>query len=413
MNGCTYHNQVAAMHRLLPSVPRKKASAAEASEPFGRLCFRSSAGVRGEEVGGLTFGLRFGGRASQSSLLLLNRTSTIAQPNHKSSIAHLNHKSSITYAWFKADVSTAQDYYPFGSLMPGRTYVAPTGAGYRFGFNGQQRDDEIAGPGNSMSALFWKYDARLGRRWNIDPVNIPSFSSYSTFMNNPILSSDPFGDKVKNGYDRDLQRANEKVKERTDALNQAQTRIGAAIGKARLAQAERRLSQINVLHRETENLIRNFEELNSTGFNDLDRLQDGNGTEVDVYLRIESNLNGRRFSTNIGEMEAERDLDGLTQVVPSSRSPVVKDDRSGIYLPVRSALYGKNTAVIIIDKNVHDKVRVLTHESGHAIYNVSNMLEYVIWLIDNPTTPPGGHGEGNPSGIEAYRRENEYLEKRK
>lgn len=34
--------------------------------------------------------------------------------------------------------------------MPGRTYVAPSNAAYRFGFNGMQRDDELKGPGNAL-----------------------------------------------------------------------------------------------------------------------------------------------------------------------------------------------------------------------------------------------------------------------
>lgn len=40
---------------------------------------------------------------------------------------------------------------------------------YRFGFNGQEKDDEMSGEGNTNTAEYWEYDARLGRRWNIDP----------------------------------------------------------------------------------------------------------------------------------------------------------------------------------------------------------------------------------------------------
>jgi len=64
---------------------------------------------------------------------------------------------------------------------------------YRFGFNGQERDDEVAGIGNTMTAEFWEYDARLGRRWNVDPVTKPWMSSYHAFSNKPILNVDPNG----------------------------------------------------------------------------------------------------------------------------------------------------------------------------------------------------------------------------
>jgi hypothetical protein len=40
--------------------------------------------------------------------------------------------------------------------------------GYGFAFNGQEKDDEVSGAGNTMTAEFWEYDTRLGRRWNVD-----------------------------------------------------------------------------------------------------------------------------------------------------------------------------------------------------------------------------------------------------
>ncbi|MFO0322313.1 MAG: hypothetical protein ACK504_07795, partial [Bacteroidota bacterium] len=70
-----------------------------------------------------------------------------------------------------------------------------------YGFNGQEKDDEIAGNGNINTAEFWQYDTRLGRRWNIDPVVKPSRSGYSTFANNPIAFADPSGLDEKNQAD--------------------------------------------------------------------------------------------------------------------------------------------------------------------------------------------------------------------
>jgi RHS repeat-associated protein len=68
---------------------------------------------------------------------------------------------------------------------------------YRFGFNGQQKDNEVAGIGNHNTALFWEYDTRLGRRWNMDPVVDPSVSLYNVFKGNPIKFADPLGDVIK------------------------------------------------------------------------------------------------------------------------------------------------------------------------------------------------------------------------
>ena len=50
-----------------------------------------------------------------------------------------------------------------------------------------------------MTAEFWMYDARLGRRWNLDPKPVVWESHYSTFRGNPILRSDVLGDYSKVG----------------------------------------------------------------------------------------------------------------------------------------------------------------------------------------------------------------------
>ena len=56
-----------------------------------------------------------------------------------------------------------------------------------------EKDDEIAGSGNSYTAEYWQYDSRLGRRWNVDPVIKYHESSYAAFANNPIWFIDPSG----------------------------------------------------------------------------------------------------------------------------------------------------------------------------------------------------------------------------
>jgi RHS repeat-associated protein len=101
-------------------------------------------------------------------------------------------------AWYEADVVTANDYYPFGMIMPGRKYAFDDT--YRYGFNGQERSAEIDPNGNSMTAEFWQYDARLGRRWNVDPIIKESESPYLAYSANPVLLIDPDGsDTTKPG----------------------------------------------------------------------------------------------------------------------------------------------------------------------------------------------------------------------
>jgi hypothetical protein len=76
----------------------------------------------------------------------------------------------------------------FGMVMPGRSYTA--GTGYRYGFNGQEKSNEISGEGNHTTALFGEYDIRTARRWNPDPRPSDGVSMYSVFLNNPIWRND-------------------------------------------------------------------------------------------------------------------------------------------------------------------------------------------------------------------------------
>jgi RHS repeat-associated protein len=63
-------------------------------------------------------------------------------------------------------VSTA-DYSPFGVQLDGRTVSAES---YRYGFQGQEKDDELKGAGNSVNYTFRMHDPRLGRFFSVDPL---------------------------------------------------------------------------------------------------------------------------------------------------------------------------------------------------------------------------------------------------
>ncbi|MGN6266192.1 MAG: RHS repeat-associated core domain-containing protein [Ginsengibacter sp.] len=93
-----------------------------------------------------------------------------------------------------AEVVNANDYYPFGMLMPSRKYsVANTN--YRYGFNGMEDDNEIKGPFNTLKTEWREYDPRLGRWFSSDPLvsKFPGWSPYVFAFDNPIWLNDPEG----------------------------------------------------------------------------------------------------------------------------------------------------------------------------------------------------------------------------
>ena len=71
--------------------------------------------------------------------------------------------------YYKADVLTASDYYPFGMQMPGRHWTADSSDKYRFGFQGQLKENDLYGDGNSYAFKYRINDARLGRFLSLDP----------------------------------------------------------------------------------------------------------------------------------------------------------------------------------------------------------------------------------------------------
>ena len=59
---------------------------------------------------------------------------------------------------------------------------------YRFGFNGQEKTDEIAGEGNHLDFKYRGYDSRIGKFWSVDPLakNYPWNSPFA-FAENRVI----------------------------------------------------------------------------------------------------------------------------------------------------------------------------------------------------------------------------------
>jgi len=87
------------------------------------------------------------------------------------------------------------NYYPFGMVMPGRSWKAASADGYRFGFNGKENDDAIKGDDNSLDFGARVYDPRLGKFLSLDPLsnNFPWNSPYDFAENRVIQGVDRDG----------------------------------------------------------------------------------------------------------------------------------------------------------------------------------------------------------------------------
>ena len=97
-----------------------------------------------------------------------------------------------TVATYSADIVSAQDYYPFGMQMPGRTYLASGSLNYRYGFNGKENDNEVEGVGNQIDYGMRVYDPRIGKFLSVDPLTprFPWYTPYQYAGNKPISNVD-------------------------------------------------------------------------------------------------------------------------------------------------------------------------------------------------------------------------------
>jgi RHS repeat-associated protein len=76
--------------------------------------------------------------------------------------------------------------YPFGSLVPNRHGST---ADYRYGFQGQEKDDEIkGGEGKSLNYEFRMHDPRIGRFFAVDPLTkLYPWNSPYAFSENRVM----------------------------------------------------------------------------------------------------------------------------------------------------------------------------------------------------------------------------------
>ena len=82
-------------------------------------------------------------------------------------------------------------YSPFGVVLEGRTYTSESG--YRYGFNGKEKDDEgMGGGGQTYDYGFRIYNPGLAKFLSVDPLSAsyPELTPYQFASNTPIWAID-------------------------------------------------------------------------------------------------------------------------------------------------------------------------------------------------------------------------------
>ncbi|RZL07008.1 MAG: RHS repeat-associated core domain-containing protein, partial [Pedobacter sp.] len=144
-------------------------------------------------------------------------TSTLAKANLRFEITdHLGNVRAVVSGVKKvsgeADIKFLADYYPFGSVMPGRKFLSSNGES-RYGFQGMEKDDEMYGDDNSYDFGARIYDARVGRWLSMDDLDFvyASVSPYTFALDNPIIFIDPDGRQIIYANDEKTQAFKAKI----------------------------------------------------------------------------------------------------------------------------------------------------------------------------------------------------------
>jgi hypothetical protein len=290
---------------------------------------------------------------------------------------------------------------------------------YRFGFNGQEKDNELKGKGNVNTAEFWEYDTRFGRRWNIDPVDQIGISNYACFANNPIFLVDIKGDEVRNGD----KIASEKYKEKADDLiknlekyeNQHRIKKGmnkkdfyklgldkkAWNGYNRIQekiQTYRKKSEYHEKQAEvTEKIIKEWKVNSPSLYDKVDKVESSvNKENVDfIIFTGEEKIVGGEIILGNNAPSYQGDLE----------LPILVADREQIgEVNAVSIFIKENVSLSQPENTVHGLQYLLNHEAGHFMYivrNTSKYLKYRTELQKNGISNNGGHHKDDESGVEA------------
>jgi hypothetical protein len=209
--------------------------------------------------------------------------------------------------------------------------------------------NEVAGYGNHNTALFWEYDTRLGRRWNLDPKPTVGLSSFSAFSNNPILNTDKLGDSAWTTRVGDLVTIHLK---------------GAVLALSDITKGGGGCSN----EKNVENEY--VKELNST-LNSLKlNQQDGISFRVEADFRLVKSMN---------EVSSSDHLVVISDKVNGNADPDLGGGRSG-----GVALFNGKIAYVGNSKNTTWLVQTTIHELGHNlglehVKTPGNFMSYDNW----------------------------------
>jgi RHS repeat-associated protein len=150
--------------------------------------------------------------------------------------------------YYKAQVVSVSDYYPFGMVVNERQYK-DSSFSYRFAFNGMEQDAEVSGKGNSYTTEFRQLDTRLGRWFRVDPKTsvLPFHSPYLVMGGNPIIYVDPKGDIFDKGSQKRVNKHKTDTKSKIASTQSDLNKLQGQINKRKKGASKAQTTKLNSL----------------------------------------------------------------------------------------------------------------------------------------------------------------------
>ncbi len=214
---------------------------------------------------------------------------------------------------------------------------------YRYGFQGQEKDDEVKGEGNFINFMFRMYDSRVGRFLSIDPLDseYPWNSTYAFAENKLGIGTELEGKELKyhNGVLKYFVRAGEGPSQIAKEIDKEENRLKFGYGSN--TNGSIRLYSFwdvvnaNIDLYEAKGRYKDITDINDSGYKELD-INEGEMLNVD-FLTVKSNEPETKSTLSQGSTGVSKPTNNSF----TSRSGVLSADANsgGISLGVSAGAY--------------------------------------------------------------------------
>ena len=283
--------------------------------------------------------------------------------------------------------------HPFGMIMPNRSYTAP-GQGYRYGFNGQEMDDEVAGIGNIYDFGARIYDGRLGRWFSTDPLayEYVYLSPYNFSNSNPVYYIDIGGKKFVNPYKTQLEASENVLDEKQEAYDKMVSEYNGRLTKCKLRkfrkesglkEAQRAYDEVHRQYETVEEIVNTLRIVAPEKYNYFETLTNPDGTEVEILVFADDNISPAG-SLNYAETKISTDKENIV------------DPMTGEVTGFISTGISSNQAIIILYSNGHN-----LGAFGNELGDIKYVMDYVVggdekdYKLWQETASPEGSNDDN------------------